>query len=120
MDEQVEQIRKAIADLEAQRSVLGNATVEAAITPLRQKLEELEQQAVSQQEETSAIPTRKRKLVTLLYMDVVASTAMTQDLDPEDTMEILDKAILRLAAPIEAHAGHVTRYKGDGFNAIFG
>ena len=53
-------------------------------------------------------------------MDVVDLTAMTQNLDPEDTMEILDKAILRLAAPIEAHAGHVTRYKGDGFNAIFG
>ncbi len=53
-------------------------------------------------------------------MDVVGSTAMTQDLDPEDTMDILDKAILRLAAPIEAHGGHVTRYTGDGFKAIFG
>ena len=87
---------------------------------MRQKLKELEELAASQQEETSPVPTRKRKLVTLLYLDVVGSTAMTQDLDPEDTMEIMEKAILRLASPIEAYGGHVTRYTGDGFKAIFG
>ena len=86
----------------------------------RQKLADLQALAESQREEPFDIPQRKRKLVTLLYMDVVGSTAMTQDLDPEDTMDILDKAILRLAAPIEAHGGHVTRYTGDGFKAIFG
>jgi class 3 adenylate cyclase len=32
----------------------------------------------------------------------------------------MDNALPRLAAPIEAHGGHVTRYTGDGFKAVFG
>jgi class 3 adenylate cyclase len=29
-------------------------------------------------------------------------------------------ALKRLAAPVEAHGGHVTRFQGDGFKAVFG
>ncbi|MGW8181150.1 MAG: adenylate/guanylate cyclase domain-containing protein, partial [bacterium] len=120
LDEQINQLKQAIAELEAQRAILGDEAVEAALIPSRKKLANLEALVDTQREESTDIPQRKRKLVTLLYMDVVGSTAMTQDLDPEDTMEIMEKAILRLAAPIQAHGGHVTRYTGDGFKAIFG
>ena len=120
LDEQINQLKQTMADIESQRSILGDEAVEASLIPIRQKLADLQALAESQREEPVDVPQRKRKLVTLLYMDVVGSTAMTQDLDPEDTMEILDKAILRLAAPIEAHGGHVTRYTGDGFKAVFG
>ena len=120
LDEQIKQLKQAIAEMEAQRPVLGNAAVDASLVPFREKLAELEMLAESPKEAISEIPQRKRQLVTLLYMDVVGSTAMTQDLDPEDTMEILEKAILRLSALIKAHGGHVTRYTGDGFKAIFG
>ncbi len=66
------------------------------------------------------MPARQRKLVTLLYMDVVGSTAMTRDLDPEDNLELMENALLRLVEPVQAHGGRVTRYTGDGFKAIFG
>ena len=120
LDDQINQLKQTIADIESQRSILGDQAVEASLLPIRKKLADLLAQAESQSEEPVDVPQRKRKLVTLLYLDVVGSTAMTQDLDPEDTMEILEKAILRLSAPIEAHGGHVTRYTGDGFKAIFG
>ena len=120
LDEQIKQLKQAIAEMEAQRPVLGDAAVDASLVPFREKLAELEMLAESPKEAPSDIPVRKRKLVTLLYIDVVGSTAMTQGLDPEDTMEIMEKAILRLAAPIETHGGHVTRFTGDGFKAIFG
>ncbi|MCJ7657705.1 MAG: AAA family ATPase [Anaerolineales bacterium] len=120
LDDQFIQLKQTIADIEAQRLLLGDAAVEASLEPLRQKLAELESQVDPSIEESPSFPTRQRKLVTLLYMDVVGSTAMTQHLDPEDTLEIMDNAILRLAAPIEAHGGHVTRYTGDGFKAVFG
>ena len=120
LDEQINQLKQAIAELEAQRAILGDEAVEAALIPSRKKLADLQALVESQREEPIVVPQRKRKLVTLLYMDVVGSTAMTQDLDPEDTMEIMENAILRLAAPIEAYGGHVTRYTGDGFKAIFG
>jgi class 3 adenylate cyclase/tetratricopeptide (TPR) repeat protein len=120
LDEQINQLKQAIVELEAQRSILGDEAVDAALVPSRQKLAELEAQVEPSREEPPALPTRQRKLVTLLYMDVVGSTAMTQHLDPEDTLEIMDNALPRLAAPIETHGGHVTRYTGDGFKAVFG
>jgi class 3 adenylate cyclase len=120
LDEQINQLKQAIVEIEAQRSILGDAAVEASLVPFRQKLADLEAQVTHSREEPPALPTRQRKLVTLLYMDVVGSTAMTQHLDPEDTLEIMDNSLPRLAAPIETHGGHVTRYTGDGFKAVFG
>jgi class 3 adenylate cyclase len=120
LDEQINQLKQAIVEIEAQRSILGDAAVNASLVPFHQKLADLEAQVTPSREEPPALPTRHRKLVTLLYMDVVGSTAMTQHLDPEDTLEIMDNALPRLAAPIESHGGHVTRYTGDGFKAVFG
>jgi class 3 adenylate cyclase/tetratricopeptide (TPR) repeat protein len=120
LEEQIYQLKQTIAEMESQRAVLGDDVVEAALIPLRQKLTDLEANAESSVEKTPEMPTRQRKLVTLLYMDVVGSTAMTQHLDPEDTLEIMDNSLPRLAAPVEVHRGHVTRYTGDGFKAVFG
>jgi class 3 adenylate cyclase/tetratricopeptide (TPR) repeat protein len=120
LDEQINQLKQAIAEIETQRSILGDAAVEASLVPFHKKLADLIAQAESSVEEAPEPPTRQRKLITLLYMDVVGSTAMTQHLDPEDTLEIMDNALPRLAVPVEVHGGHVTRYTGDGFKAVFG
>ena len=120
LNEQINKLKQTIAEIEGQRSILGDEAVEASLVPIRQKLTDLEVQFESSREKSPTLPTRQRKLVTLLYMDVVGSTAMTQHLDPEDTLEIMDNALPRLAVPIESHGGHVTRYTGDGFKAIFG
>jgi predicted ATPase/class 3 adenylate cyclase len=53
-------------------------------------------------------------------MDVVGSTEMTQHLDHEDTLLIMDDALRKLAVPVESHNGHITRFMGDGFKAVFG
>ncbi len=120
LEEQINQLKQTITEIEAQRPILGDSAVETSLEPFRQKLAFLESQLESLGDEPEELPTRQRKLVTLLYMDVVGSTAMTQHLDPEDTLEIMDNALPRLAAPIESHGGHVTRYTGDGFKAVFG
>ncbi|MGB5846105.1 MAG: hypothetical protein WBG94_16795, partial [Anaerolineales bacterium] len=67
LDEQIEQLKRTIAEMEAQRPVLGDETVEAALTPLRQKLNDLEVQVQSVEDQQPDVPTRQRKLVTLLY-----------------------------------------------------
>ena len=120
LDEQINQLKKAIAELEAQRGILGDEAVDAALTLSRKKLSVLEAQVESPREEPIDVPQRQRKLVTLLYMDVVGSTAMTQNLDPEDNLEIMDNALLRLVEPVQEHGGRITRYTGDGFKAVFG
>jgi class 3 adenylate cyclase len=110
LEEQINQLQKIIAEMESQRAVLGDETVTASLLPLQEKLAALEAEVERPKPE---LPTRQRKLVTLLFTDVVGSTKMTQHLDPEDTLEIMDAALRRLAEPIKAHGGHVTRFQGD-------
>jgi ABC-type oligopeptide transport system substrate-binding subunit/class 3 adenylate cyclase len=106
-----EQIEQAINALENQRAVLGDDVVDAALVSMREKLSAL----VEAQQET-----QQRKLATVLFVDIVGSTSMTHNLDPEETMAIMDTALQRLAIPVYAHGGRVTRYMGDGFLALFG
>jgi len=91
-EEQISKLKQTMVELEAQRSVLGDAIVDPVLIPLSHKLAELEAQVQPALEESPEPPTRQRKLVTLLFMDVVGSTEMTQHLDPEDTLEIMDDA----------------------------
>ncbi|NIN66299.1 MAG: AAA family ATPase, partial [Anaerolineae bacterium] len=120
LDEQIAQLERTIAEMEAQRTLLGDEVVDAALIPLRDRLSKLQTQIDPSTEKQSAPPKRQRKLVTLLFMDVVDSTQMTKHLDPEDTLEIMDNALRLLAEPVRSHGGHVTRFMGDGFKAIFG
>ena len=56
----------------------------------------------------------------MLFVDVVGSTTLGQDLEPDEILEIMDGGLQRLAIPVEAHGGRVTRFMGDGFKAVFG
>jgi class 3 adenylate cyclase len=58
--------------------------------------------------------------VTVLFADVVGSTAMANGMDAEDTLGLLSAALRRMAALIEAHQGRVLRFTGDGVKAAFG
>ncbi|MGD8489901.1 MAG: adenylate/guanylate cyclase domain-containing protein [Anaerolineae bacterium] len=109
---QVETLRQAVAALEAQRATLGDVVVDTAIAPLREKLALLEQQREPRAQE--------RRLVTIMFVDIVRSTEISQGLEPEETLELMQGALARLAGPITAHGGHVTRYMGDGLMAVFG
>lgn len=105
------QLEQAVAALEAQRTVLGDAVVDAAVDPIRQKLASLQD---------SAQPEQKRKLASILFMDIAGHTQIVRDLDPEENMEIIDHALARLAKPVKRNGGHIARYQGDGFKAVFG
>jgi class 3 adenylate cyclase/tetratricopeptide (TPR) repeat protein len=105
-----EQLNQAIRALEAQRSILGDAVVETTLQALRKQLQELE----------AADKKEQRKLATVLFMDTVGSTEITQALDPEENLEIMGGAIRLLSAPIEEHGGRIVRTMGDGLLAVFG
>ena len=107
-----EHLEQAIAALEGQRSVLGDVVVDVALAPMRAKLEDLRTQEASQQ---------KRRQITVLFADVVGSTGIGQQLgDPEAIIDVMDGALERMAQPVRERGGHVTRFMGDGFKAVFG
>jgi ABC-type oligopeptide transport system substrate-binding subunit/class 3 adenylate cyclase len=62
----------------------------------------------------------ERRMVTILFCDVTGSTAMAEDLDPEDVMEIMDGAFDVLIEPIVRYEGTVARLMGDAVLAFFG
>jgi class 3 adenylate cyclase/tetratricopeptide (TPR) repeat protein len=48
------------------------------------------------------------------------STKLSQHLDPEEIVDILDNALFRFKHIVEDHGGRVVRFTGDGLKAIFG
>ncbi len=62
----------------------------------------------------------ERKFVTVLFADIYQSTALTEDLDPEEARNLLDGAIDRMAAAVHRYDGIVNKVLGDGVMALFG
>jgi len=104
------ELEKAIAVLEAQRTLLGSGVVDAAITPLRQQLIEQEQ---SDRQAGATLP-GERKLITILFADVVGSTALAERLGGETTRLILDRCLRRASEAVDGFDGNVSGLMGDG------
>ncbi len=62
----------------------------------------------------------ERRTVTVLFCDVAGSTAMAEQLDPEEWAEIMNDAFQYLTGPIERYEGTVARLMGDAILAFFG
>ena len=62
----------------------------------------------------------ERKLVTVLFADVVNYTAMSEKLDPEEVRQIVDGCFRILMDEIHKWEGTITQFTGDGLMAIFG
>ena len=71
--------------------------------------------------ELPAAPTAEtRKTVTVLFCDLVGSTAMGEQLDPETLRSLLSRSFDRVSAIIESHGGVVEKFIGDAAMAVFG
>ncbi|SAK77687.1 adenylate/guanylate cyclase domain-containing protein [Caballeronia ptereochthonis] len=76
-------------------------------------------------QETSPLSTAscieaERRHVTVMFVDLVGSTELTQGFDPEDMRRVLGIYHAVCASAIEAHEGHIAQYLGDGLLVYFG
>jgi class 3 adenylate cyclase len=62
----------------------------------------------------------ERKIVTVLFVDLVGFTARAERLDPEDVRAIQMPYFARVRAAIESFGGTVEKYIGDAIMAVFG
>src|SRR5947209_372386 len=62
----------------------------------------------------------ERRHLTVLFCDLVGSTALAAQLDPEEWREIVADYHRAAAQAIERFGGHVAQYLGDGVMAYFG
>src|SRR5215831_13130988 len=61
-----------------------------------------------------------RKVVTIVFADLVGSTALHERLDAESAGALMDRYYRALRAVVEAHGGKVVKLLGDGVMAAFG
>jgi len=71
--------------------------------------------------EVAAAPLAEtRKTVTVLFCDLVGSTAMGEQLDPETMRSLLGRSFDTVSAIVESHGGVVEKFIGDAAMAVFG
>ena len=67
-----------------------------------------------------ASPRRERKVVTVVFCDLVGFTAQAESMDPEDVEALLRPYHERVRAELERHGGTVEKFIGDAVMALFG
>jgi class 3 adenylate cyclase len=76
--------------------------------------------AVGHAVDSGFVPEGERKLVTALFVDIINSTGLEQDLDPEEARAIIDPALRLMIDSVHRYDGHVVQSTGDGIFALFG
>lgn len=115
MGREQQQLEAGIQAFEAQRGLLGDTVVDMAVAPLKARLAAVLGVASAELE-----PAQTLKQVTILFLDVVGSTTLAQDLDPEAISAVMDDALLRGTAVVARYGGRVLQYAGDNILAAFG
>ncbi len=102
----------------------GQVTVRAAPVTRTKGLDDL-RRAAPERIATKILAEREqltgeRKLVTALFADIVGSTAMAEQMDPEDWREIVAGAHRRVSEAVYRYEGTIAQLLGDGVLAFFG
>jgi class 3 adenylate cyclase/tetratricopeptide (TPR) repeat protein len=62
----------------------------------------------------------ERRHLTVMFVDLVGSTTLSQRLDPEEMREVIRAYQDRVAGEVLRYEGHVAKFMGDGVLAYFG
>src|SRR4029453_15964906 len=62
----------------------------------------------------------ERKTITALFADIQDSTALIEDLDPEEARRLIDPALQLMMDAVHRYEGFVLQPMGDGIFSLFG
>ncbi len=97
--------------LERLRGEIDDAALDVALDALRQRLAA---------DRAAPLPEQQLRQVTVMFVDVVGSTALGGQLDPENLHEVMDPALARFTALVQRFHGRALQYAGDSLLAAFG
>jgi class 3 adenylate cyclase len=103
--EEHRRLEQTIATLEAQRAILGDAVVDAAINSMREKLS-----AVTPVQPTSPDLHGERRQATILLADVKGSTELAERIDTESWVEIMNRVFHLQGDAIYRYGGEIEQY----------
>ena len=69
---------------------------------------------------TTRQDTAERRQVTVMFSDLVGSTALSASMDPEDLREVISVYQKCVAETVRRHGGFLAKYLGDGVLLYFG
>jgi class 3 adenylate cyclase/tetratricopeptide (TPR) repeat protein len=67
-----------------------------------------------------AAPSEERKVITAIFVDLVGSTARSENLDPEDVKALVAPYHAKVRGELEGHGGTFEKFSGDAILALFG
>jgi class 3 adenylate cyclase len=70
--------------------------------------------------ESRALDTAERRQVTVMFSDLVGSTALSARMDPEDLREVISAYQRCVADTVQRFGGFVAKYMGDGVLVYYG
>jgi class 3 adenylate cyclase/predicted ATPase len=97
-------------------------TPPAAVTPIQYTPPHLAERILAEQ---TALQARggsvgERRIITALFADMAGSTALIQDLDPEEVPRLIDPVLALMMEAVHHYEGYVAKSLGDGILALFG
>jgi class 3 adenylate cyclase len=91
-----------------------------AITKLPRPEEDTRKAAVTTAASAAPQDTAERRQVTVMFSDLVGSTALSARMDPEDLREVISTYQKTVAETVQRFGGFVAKYMGDGVLVYFG
>src|SRR5205809_7232843 len=67
-----------------------------------------------------AVSTEERRIVTVLFADLAGSTALGEQLDPEEMRRLLARYYAIARDCVASHGGTIEKFIGDAVMAVFG
>ena len=95
----------------------------AAIRQLEQPLDSSQSNAATPpvvQGDPSSAPSAERRQVTVMFCDLVGSTALSTQMDPEDLRDVIAAYQKSVSETVQRFDGFVAKYMGDGVLVYFG
>jgi class 3 adenylate cyclase/predicted ATPase len=80
----------------------------------------MQQPAMSEPPDLTSLPGAERRQLTIMFCDVVGSTTLAAQLDPEDLREVIADYHRSVSAVVARFGGFVAKFMGDGALAYFG
>ena len=89
-------------------------------SPMETVAAQAEPSAPADGEPAEATGVAERRLVTVLFADLVGFTTLSEDRDPEDTRELLSSYFEIARGVVDHHGGTVEKFIGDAVMAVWG
>jgi len=114
---QIAKLRATLAEIFARRDVFTEETYTQIIIAIYDKIRTLQTTAEAPQPELEGDEIR---LLTIMFVDIVDSTEMTQSLEADDWKATIGAAHSRVSRLVHEWGGVVGQYLGDGLLCFFG